>query len=115
MARDNNSSGEERIAHELLSKLGIHSWPRWRADAWRRCCAAFCPAPADDFCDLGCRPWIVADRDGDDRCPVEALPVSPSILYLAAGAALGPAGVALLHLDPINDSTVLEHVTEAAL
>jgi Kef-type K+ transport system membrane component KefB len=36
---------------------------------------------------------------------LKRLPVSPSMLYLAAGAALGPAGVALLHLDPINDST----------
>ena len=41
---------------------------------------------------------------------LKRLPVSPSMLYLAAGAALGPAGVALLHLDPINDSTVLEHM-----
>jgi NhaP-type Na+/H+ or K+/H+ antiporter len=46
---------------------------------------------------------------------LKRLPVSPSMLYLAAGAALGPAGIALLHLDPINDSTVLEHVTEAAV
>ena len=46
---------------------------------------------------------------------LKRLPVSPSMLYLAAGAALGPAGVALLHLDPINDSAVLEHVTEAAV
>jgi NhaP-type Na+/H+ or K+/H+ antiporter len=46
---------------------------------------------------------------------LKRLPVSPSMLYLAAGAALGPAGIALLPLDPINDSTVLEHVTEAAV
>jgi len=46
---------------------------------------------------------------------LKRLPVSPCMLYLAAGAALGPAGVALLHLDPINDSTVLEHLTEAAV
>lgn len=43
------------------------------------------------------------------------LPLSTSMLYLAAGYALGPAGWALLAPDPILHSAVLERVAEMAV
>jgi NhaP-type Na+/H+ or K+/H+ antiporter len=39
-------------------------------------------------------------------------PLSASMFYLAAGAALGPWGVGLLHLDVVEDASILERLTE---
>ncbi len=46
---------------------------------------------------------------------VERLPLSPGILYLAIGYALGPAGWALMAPDPLLYSADLEKLTEVAL
>ena len=46
---------------------------------------------------------------------LERLPLSPGILYLAIGYALGPAGWALMAPDPLVHSVALERMTEAAL
>jgi sodium/hydrogen antiporter len=43
---------------------------------------------------------------------LKRLPLSTSLFYLAAGAALGPWGVGLLHVDTLGDAAVLERVTE---
>jgi sodium/hydrogen antiporter len=40
------------------------------------------------------------------------LPLSSAMLYLAAGAALGPVGAGLIRLDPLADARLLEHLTE---
>jgi NhaP-type Na+/H+ or K+/H+ antiporter len=40
------------------------------------------------------------------------MPVSTSMLYLLAGLALGPLGLALAAPDPFDDATLLEHLTE---
>src|SRR6185436_9205315 len=46
---------------------------------------------------------------------VERLPLSPGILYLALGYALGPAGFALMAPDPLLYSADLEKMAEVAL
>ena len=46
---------------------------------------------------------------------VERLPLSPGILYLALGYALGPAGFALMAPDPLLYSADLERMAEVAL
>jgi NhaP-type Na+/H+ or K+/H+ antiporter len=43
------------------------------------------------------------------------LPLSASMLYLAAGFGLGPAGLGLLRPHPLHDAHALEMVTEAAV
>ena len=46
---------------------------------------------------------------------LKRLPLSTSMLYLLAGLALGPAGLALLSVSPTTDHKLLEVVTEAAV
>jgi hypothetical protein len=46
---------------------------------------------------------------------VRRLPVSTAMLYLAAGYALGPAGLALLSPDPLAYSAILERAAEVAV
>jgi NhaP-type Na+/H+ or K+/H+ antiporter len=46
---------------------------------------------------------------------LKRVPLSASMLYLAAGAALGPWGAGLLHLDAVEDASILERVTEIAV
>ncbi|HLM66226.1 MAG TPA: cation:proton antiporter [Longimicrobium sp.] len=46
---------------------------------------------------------------------LKRLPLSTSMLYLAAGAALGPLGAGLLHVDVYGQSQVWERVTEVAV
>jgi sodium/hydrogen antiporter len=43
------------------------------------------------------------------------LPLSPGVVYLFIGFGLGPAGLGLITLNPIADSSVLEWVTEIAV
>ena len=43
------------------------------------------------------------------------LPLSSTMLYLAAGYALGPAGWALMAPDPLTYSVILERVAEVAV
>ena len=46
---------------------------------------------------------------------LQRLPLSTSLLYLATGYAVGPAGLGLLDLDPLRSSAVLERITEVAV
>jgi len=46
---------------------------------------------------------------------LKRLPVTPSMFYLAAGAWLGPWGAGLLHVDAIDDTAMLEGLTEVAV
>jgi len=46
---------------------------------------------------------------------LKRLPVTPSMFYLAAGAWLGPWGVGLLHIDALDDTAMLELLTEIAV
>jgi sodium/hydrogen antiporter len=46
---------------------------------------------------------------------IKRLPVSLALLYLLIGIALGPHGVGLLRIDPLEDSRMLEMVAEAAM
>jgi NhaP-type Na+/H+ or K+/H+ antiporter len=46
---------------------------------------------------------------------LKRLPLSTSMLYLAAGAALGPLGAGLLHVDVYGQSQLWERVTEIAV
>lgn len=43
------------------------------------------------------------------------LPLTTSLLYLIVGVFLGPYGVGLLRLDPVNAPTVLHHLAEIAV
>src|SRR5687767_1451585 len=43
------------------------------------------------------------------------LPLTAAMFYLAAGAALGPWGAGLLHLDPLENASTLERLTEIAV
>jgi NhaP-type Na+/H+ or K+/H+ antiporter len=43
------------------------------------------------------------------------LPLSATMLYVAAGLALGPLGIGLIQLDPIDDGALLERITEIAV
>ncbi|MDB5806498.1 MAG: Na+/H+ antiporter [Betaproteobacteria bacterium] len=46
---------------------------------------------------------------------VRRLPMSMDMLYLFIGVALGPAGLALIQLDPVKDAGALEIATEAVV
>jgi NhaP-type Na+/H+ or K+/H+ antiporter len=46
---------------------------------------------------------------------LQRLPLSTSLLYLATGYAVGPAGLGLLDLDPLRSSALLERITEVAV
>ncbi len=46
---------------------------------------------------------------------LRGLPVSIGMIYLAVGLLIGPGGLGLTSLDVIRDSSVFEHVTEAAV
>ncbi len=46
---------------------------------------------------------------------LKRLPLTPSMFYLAAGAWLGPWGVGLLHVDALDDTAMLERLTEVAV
>lgn len=46
---------------------------------------------------------------------LKRLPLSTSILYLAVGIGLGPAGIGLIQLDPIEDAPLLERLTEVTV
>jgi len=43
------------------------------------------------------------------------VPLTASMFYLGAGAALGPWGAGLLHMDAVDDASVLERLTEIAV
>ncbi len=43
------------------------------------------------------------------------IPLTASMFYLAAGAALGPWGAGLLRTDPVEDASVLERLSEIAV
>src|SRR5688572_9620805 len=46
---------------------------------------------------------------------LKRLPLTTALLYLAVGVALGPALLGLIRLDPIEQSALLERVTEVAV
>lgn len=46
---------------------------------------------------------------------LKRLPVTPAMFYLAAGAWLGPWGAGLLHIDALDDTALLERLTEVAV
>ena len=46
---------------------------------------------------------------------LKRVPLSASMFYLAAGAALGPWGAGLLYLDTVQDASFLERLTEIAV
>ena len=46
---------------------------------------------------------------------LKRLPLTTALLYLAVGAALGPAGAGLVGLDPVRDSALLERLAEVAV
>jgi NhaP-type Na+/H+ or K+/H+ antiporter len=46
---------------------------------------------------------------------LKRLPLTAAIFYLAAGAALGPWGAGLLHIDALRDAELLERFTEVAV
>jgi NhaP-type Na+/H+ or K+/H+ antiporter len=46
---------------------------------------------------------------------VKRLPLSTSIVYLAAGVAVGPLGLRLIRLDPVAWASLLERLTEIAV
>jgi NhaP-type Na+/H+ or K+/H+ antiporter len=46
---------------------------------------------------------------------VQRAPVTASMFYLAAGAALGPWGAGLLRVDAVDDAAMLERLTEIAV
>ena len=46
---------------------------------------------------------------------IARLPLSSAMLYLAVGFGIGPAGLGLLDVDPLRDSTLLERMTEIAV
>jgi NhaP-type Na+/H+ or K+/H+ antiporter len=46
---------------------------------------------------------------------VRRLPLTTTLLYLAAGVALGPAGAGLLRIDAVRDAELLERLTEIAV
>src|SRR5687767_3706529 len=43
------------------------------------------------------------------------VPLTAPMFYLAAGAALGPWGGGLLHMDAVKDASILERLTEIAV
>jgi NhaP-type Na+/H+ or K+/H+ antiporter len=46
---------------------------------------------------------------------VKRLPLTPSMLYLALGVALGPYGAGLIRIDPIDDAHLVERISELAV
>lgn len=46
---------------------------------------------------------------------LKRLPLSSSILYLAVGIGLGPVGIGLIQLDPIEHAPLLERLTEVSV
>jgi len=46
---------------------------------------------------------------------IARLPLSTAMLYLAVGIGIGPAGAALVKLDPLDDADLLERLTEIAV
>ena len=46
---------------------------------------------------------------------LKRVPLSASMFYLATGAALGPWGVGLMHIDAVVDASMLERLTEIAV
>jgi NhaP-type Na+/H+ or K+/H+ antiporter len=46
---------------------------------------------------------------------VQRLPLSPAIIYLGVGAIVGPYGLALLPVDPLDDAPLVETLTEIAV
>src|SRR5688500_17631650 len=46
---------------------------------------------------------------------VRRLPLSTALLYLAVGLALGPIGLGVIRLDPLEDAAFLERVSEVAV
>lgn len=46
---------------------------------------------------------------------IARLPLSAAMLYLLVGAGMGPMGLHLLRLDPLDDSVLLERLTEVAV
>lgn len=43
------------------------------------------------------------------------LPLSATMLYVVGGVALGPLGIGLISLDPLEDGAILERITEIAV
>jgi sodium/hydrogen antiporter len=46
---------------------------------------------------------------------LKRLPLTAAVIYLAAGAALGPWGAGLLQIDALRDAELLERITEVAV
>src|SRR5688572_9851971 len=46
---------------------------------------------------------------------LKRMPLTASVIYLAAGVALGPWGAGLLQIDPVRDAELLERLTEVAV
>jgi NhaP-type Na+/H+ or K+/H+ antiporter len=46
---------------------------------------------------------------------LERLPLTAAMLYVVVGYAIGPAGLALIDLDPVDSSALLERLTEIAV
>ena len=46
---------------------------------------------------------------------VSRLPLSPAMVYLAAGMLLGPAAFAIIALDPLEDAELVERIAEAVV
>lgn len=46
---------------------------------------------------------------------ISRLPLSAAMLYLAVGIGLGPSGIGLIQLDPMQDAALLERLTEVAV
>ncbi|CAA9257669.1 MAG: sodium/hydrogen exchanger [uncultured Chthoniobacterales bacterium] len=46
---------------------------------------------------------------------LKRLPLTPTMVYLGLGAALGPVGLGLFEIDPLRRATLLEHAAEIAV
>jgi NhaP-type Na+/H+ or K+/H+ antiporter len=46
---------------------------------------------------------------------VKRLPLTPSLLYLALGIALGPYGATFIRIDPVGDARLIERISEVAV
>ena len=46
---------------------------------------------------------------------LKRLPLTAAVIYLAAGAAMGPWGAGLMHIDAVRDAELLERLTEVAV
>src|SRR3546814_20484935 len=56
-----------------------------------------------------------SDVCSSDLSALRRVPLTASMFYLGAGAALGPTGAGLLQLDAVEDAAVLERVAEIAV